>query len=302
MTPDKSSETGLLQTEESRRSFLGKFASGVFAGLVAPAVLGRAEPVAAAPAAAPLGELTPVVDLPEAVDGEHPHQRMAEDLHRALQKPVDQRKWVMLIDLRKCVGCNGCTIACITENKLPPGIAYRPVMTETHGRYPHVARRFIPRPCMQCEKPPCVDVCPVNATWKRSDGIVAIDYDQCIGCRYCITACPYSARSFDAGYFYSDFEGGERQPYELLPSPEYGEERVRAEGGSPIGNTRKCTFCLHRLERGELPACTLTCMGRATYFGDMNDPKSLVSDLIGQPNVMRLKEELGTDPKVFYLT
>lgn len=302
MAPNKSSETGLLQTEESRRSFLGKFTSGVFAGLVAPAVLGRADSAAAAPPAAPVGELTPVVDLPEAVEGEHPHQRMAEDLLRALQKPVDQRKWAMVIDLRKCVGCNGCTIACITENKLPPGMAYRPVMTETHGTYPFVARRFVPRPCLQCENPPCTDVCPVNATWKRADGIVAIDYDKCIGCRYCITACPYSARSFDAGYFYSDFEGGEPQPYELLPSPEYGEARVRANGGSPIGNARKCTFCLHRIEQGELPACTLTCMGRATYFGDMNDPKSLVAELIGQPNVMRLKEELGTDPKVFYLT
>jgi molybdopterin-containing oxidoreductase family iron-sulfur binding subunit len=302
MTPDKSSETGLLPTEESRRSFLGKFSSAVFAGLVAPAVAGQVESAAAAPPAAPPGELTPVIDLPEAVDGEHPHQRMAEDLRRALQKPVDQRKWAMVIDLRKCVGCNGCTIACITENKLPPGMAYRPVMTETHGTYPHVARRFIPRPCMQCENPPCVPVCPVNATWKRSDGIISIDYDQCIGCRYCITACPYSARSFDAGYFYSDFEGGEPQPYELLSSPEYGEDRVRAEGGSPVGNARKCTFCLHRIEQGELPACVLTCMGWATYFGDMNDTKSLVAELIGQPNVMRLKEELGTDPKVFYLT
>jgi len=243
-----------------------------------------------------------VIDLPEAVTGEHPIQRMMEDLQRALQKPVDQRKWAMVIDLRKCVGCNGCTIACITENKLPPGMAYRPVLTENRGTYPHVARQFIPRPCMQCENPPCVPVCSVGATWKRADGIVAIDYDQCIGCRYCITACPYSARSFDSGYFYGDFEGGERQPYELLPSPEYDEDRVRAEGGSPIGNARKCTFCVHRLERGELPACTLTCMGRATYFGDMSDPKSLVSELIGQPNVMRLKEELGTNPKVFYLT
>ena len=299
MNPDKHPETCLPQSEGSRRSFMGKFASGVFAGLIAPAVQGQAEPVDAGPAAAPLGELTPVVDLPEAVDGEHPHQRMAEDLHRALQKPVDQRKWAMVIDLRKCVGCNGCTIACIAENKLPPGMAYRPVQTETEGTYPHVARQFIPRPCMQCENPACVPVCPVDATWKQSDGIVVIDYDKCIGCRLCIPACPYSARSFDAG---SDFDGGERQPYELLPSPEYGEDRVRAERESPIGNVRKCTFCLHRLERGELSACTLTCMGRATYIGDMNDPASLVSELIGQPNVMQLKEELGTDPKVFYLT
>ncbi|MBO9394288.1 MAG: 4Fe-4S dicluster domain-containing protein [Caldilinea sp.] len=226
---------------------------------------------------------------------------MMADLRRALQKPMDQRRWGMVIDLRKCTGCNGCNVACITENKLPPGVTYRPVMIETYGTYPNVARRFIPRPCMQCDNPPCVPVCPVHATWKRSDGITVIDYDKCIGCRYCITACPYAARSFDSGYFYGDFEGGERQPYELLPSPEYGENRNRAEGGSPIGNVRKCHFCIHRIERGELPACTLSCMGRATYFGDLNDPKSLVSELIGQPNVMRLREEMGTQPKVFYL-
>ncbi len=300
MSLDRGSEVGPLASEESRRSFLGKFASVVFAGLVAPAVLGDTEPVRAGPAAQAEG-LVPVVELPEPVEGEHPVQRMMEDLQRALQKPVEQRKWAMVIDLRKCTGCNGCNVACITENKLPPGVTYRPVMTETHGTYPNVARRFVPRPCMQCEDPPCVPVCPVHATWKRADGIVVIDYDQCIGCRYCITACPYSARSFDSGYFYGDFEGGERQPYELLPSPEYGENRTRADGGSPIGNARKCHFCLHRIERGELPACTLSCMGRATYFGDMNDPKSLVSELIGQPNVMRLKEDMGTDPKVFYL-
>jgi molybdopterin-containing oxidoreductase family iron-sulfur binding subunit len=275
----------------------------VFAGLVAPAVLGDA--VAAAPAGTAgtlSADLTPIVELPAPIEGEHPVERMQRDLHRALQKPVDQRKWGMVIDLRKCVGCNGCNIACITENKLPPGITYRPVMTETVGTYPNVARRFIPRPCMHCEEPPCVPVCPVNATYKTPDGVVVIDYATCIGCRYCITACPYSARSFDSGFFYGELEGGDLQPYELLPSPEYGLNINRAEGGSPIGNTRKCHFCIHRVQKGELPACVLSCMGRATYFGDLNDPDSLVSELVGQPNVMRLKEELGTKPQVYYLT
>lgn len=300
MSQKESSEKGFLSNKESRRVFLGKFAGTVFAGLMAPAVAGDVELAEAAPAEAQTG-LVPMLELPEAVEGEHPEERMMADLRRALQKPVDQRRWGMVIDLRKCVGCNGCTVSCIAENKLPPGVVYRTVMTETVGTYPNVARRFVPRPCMQCAEPPCVDVCPVNATWKREDGIITIDYDKCIGCRYCITACPYAARAFDAGYFYGDFEGGERQPYELLPSPEYQESRVRTNGDSPVGNARKCHFCLHRVERGELPACTLSCMGRATFFGDLNDSKSLVAQLAGQPNVMRLKEELGTKPNVFYL-
>lgn len=291
----------LAGDETSRRSFLGKFAGGVFAGLVAPALIGEVRAAHAAPDTQEQPDLAPLPDLPEAIEGEHPVVRMMEDLRRALQKPMAERKWAMVIDLRKCTGCNGCNISCVTENKLPPGVTYRPVMTETQGTYPHVSRRFVPRPCLQCEDPPCVPVCPVRATYKRADGITVIDYERCIGCRYCMTACPYSARYFDFGRFYGDNEGGERQPYELLPTPEYGKNYDRAEGGSPIGNVRKCHFCIHRIERGELPACVLSCMGRATYFGDMNDPASLVSELIAQPNVMRLKEELGTDPKVFYL-
>ncbi|TAK26314.1 MAG: 4Fe-4S dicluster domain-containing protein [Chloroflexota bacterium] len=225
---------------------------------------------------------------------------MQRELQRAIAKPVEQRRWGMVIDLRKCVGCSACTIACKAENRLPPGVVYRPVLEEEIGEYPNVTRRFIPRPCMQCENPPCVPVCPVGATYSRPDGIVEINYDQCIGCRYCITACPYSARTFDYGDSYSNGTPA-RQPYEQLVTYEYGKSYNRAKGDSPVGNARKCTFCLHRLNEGMLPECVTSCIGVATYFGDLNDPDSLVSELAASPNMMRLKEELGTKPRVFYL-
>lgn len=265
-------------------------------------LLGMTGAVNAAPAASP--ETSSHLD-------QDPLERMRADLARAMQKPEADRRWVMVIDLRKCVGCNACTISCVAENHLPPGVVYRPVLEKEIGTFPNVAKRFLPRPCMQCDNPPCVDVCPVSATWKRDDGIVEIDYDQCIGCRYCITACPYNARTFDRGFVYNDesyvdnsvtFVGvTDAEAYEMAAPHEYGEERARKDGRSPIGNARKCHFCLHRLEKGMLPACTTTCIGRATYFGDANDPDSLVADLIASPNVMRLKEELGTEPKVYYL-
>ena len=227
--------------------------------------------------------------------------RMQTELQLALQKPIEQRRWAMGIDLSKCIGCSACTIACVSENKLPPGVVYRPVIEETVGTYPHVSRKFTPRPCMQCDEPPCVPVCPVNATYVRPDGIVAIDYDACIGCRYCVTACPYGARTADFGGAYSEGTPAV-QPYDKGKSHEYSKTRARAEGESPIGNVRKCHFCIHRVEAGMLPACVSTCIGGATFFGDMNDEGSLIHELAGRPTVTRLKEELGTKPKVFYLT
>ena len=261
-------------------------------------------------------EAAPVLRGPEfaltSADGETDIlERMRVELRRALDKPVKERHWVMVIDLRKCVGCHACTIACVAENKLPPGVVYRPVIEEEWGTYPNVGRRFIPRPCMQCDNPPCTPVCPTKATYTNEDGVVVVDYDKCIGCRACLTACPYAARTSDFGLTYTQgmpvadgvILGREQaDDYERIPNFEYGEPRGRDGHDSPIGNARKCHFCLHRVKAGELPACVTTCIGRATMFGDSNDTGSLVSELIAKPNVMRIKEDLGTEPRVYYLT
>ncbi len=251
-------------------------------------------------------------DLPVA-EGEDLLVRMQRELVRAMRKPVEARRWIMVIDTRKCVGCDACTIGCIAENKLPPGVVYRPVVKEELGEYPNVQLRFTPRPCMQCEHPPCVPVCPVKATWRRPDGITVVDYDKCIGCRYCITACPYHARTSDFGEHYTDHvaEGartdgvvmGAQAPYAEQPSHEYAKDWVRTPGtkASPMGNARKCHFCLHRLEVGQLPMCATTCIGRATYFGDANDPESLVTELITRNQTQTLLPHLGTQPRVHYI-
>lgn len=214
-------------------------------------------------------------------------------------------RWGMVIDLRRCVGCKACTIACKAENHTPPGVAYNVVMEEEVGEFPFVTRKFLPRPCMQCSNSSCTFVCPTGATYHRPDGIVVVDYDTCIGCRYCIAACPYGARSFDFGFNYS----ADLNPHERQPSPEYGQNRDRAAGGSPIGNVRKCMFCLHRVVNGLNPACAETCIGHAIHFGDLNDPEATcrlhgekLRELLSTRSHMRLKEELGNDPAVYYLT
>ncbi len=256
---------------------------------------------------------TKQTDWPE-VPGDGPEAdvliRMQGDLRRALAKTAAERRWIMVIDTRKCVGCHACTIACIAENKLPPGVVYRPVTEEEIGTYPLVTRRFTPKPCMQCDKPPCVPVCPVNATYKNDEGVVVMDYDQCIGCRYCITACPYSSRTFDLGLTYTQPVAGTAavllgsdtaDDYERAANYEYGEATPRVDEESPVGNVRKCHFCLHRVKEGMLPECVSTCIGRATMFGDANDAQSVVAGMINGNNVVRLKEEMGTEPRVYYL-
>jgi molybdopterin-containing oxidoreductase family iron-sulfur binding subunit len=207
-------------------------------------------------------------------------------------------RWGMVIDLQKCVGCDSCSVACKAENRTPPGVSYNVVMEEEHGEFPNVTRTNVPRPCMQCENPPCVQVCPVSATYKMDNGVVNIDYDRCIGCRYCMIACPYGARYFDFGENYDDEtdEAGE------ITSPEYGVDRgAREDGKSPIGNVRKCSFCTHRLERGEEPACVETCVGDARNMGDLDDPDSEVSKMADSSRAFQLKESEGTDPNVYYL-
>jgi molybdopterin-containing oxidoreductase family iron-sulfur binding subunit len=217
-------------------------------------------------------------------------------------------RYGMVIDTRRCVGCKACVVACKAENKTPPGVSYTVVVEKALGNRTDDKPLFMTKPCFHCENPPCVNVCPVSATFKRNeDGIVVIDYDRCIGCRYCITACPYGARYFDFGENYPAVS--EETSYERVPSPEYRQFRPRIKGASPIGNVRKCTFCLHlqdkdgRYDRavGRWPACAKTCPGHAIFFGDFNDPESEVSHLLRERTSVRLKEELGTEPNVHYL-
>jgi molybdopterin-containing oxidoreductase family iron-sulfur binding subunit len=217
-----------------------------------------------------------------------------------------KRRYGMVIDTRRCVGCKACVAACKVENKTPPGVAYTVVLDSIMER-PDDKPLFMTKPCFHCETPPCTEVCPVAATFKRSqDGIVVIDYDRCIGCRYCMTACPYGARYFDFGDNYPMAEGTD---YAKLPSPEYGQFRERKAGISPVGNVRKCTLCLHLQDEnglydkaaGRWPACAKTCTGHAIHFGDFNDTESEVSRLLRERQAIRLKEELGTQPNVYYL-
>lgn len=202
---------------------------------------------------------------------------MQEDLHRALDRA--ERRWAMLIDLRRCTACHACTAACVAEQKSPPGIMYRPVYEEESGTFPKVTRRFIPRLCNQCDDPPCVKACPNKgegkATWKDKDGVVMINYTQCIGCGRCVLACPYKARALDGGSFYTEGTP-ELQGYEKAPSWEYGRKWARQGNELPVGTARKCHFCVHRLKVGMLPACVTTCPCRANFFGDPQDPQGLI--------------------------
>ncbi|MFH0786870.1 MAG: 4Fe-4S dicluster domain-containing protein [Pseudomonadota bacterium] len=203
------------------------------------------------------------------------------DIQRVMKKPAPN--WAMLIDLRRCTSCKSCTAGCFVEQKSPPGIIYRPVYEEEMGKFPAVKRRFTPRPCLQCDEPPCVEACPNKgegkATWKStrglSTGIVMINYEQCIGCGRCVIACPYKARNLDAGAFYT--EGTPQvEEYEKAPTWEYNRKWPRIKSNIPYGTARKCHFCLHRLKYGMVPMCVSTCICRANFFGDLEDTESLL--------------------------
>jgi molybdopterin-containing oxidoreductase family iron-sulfur binding subunit len=222
-------------------------------------------------------------------------------------------RWGMVIDLDRCTGCQACVVACKAENNVPvvtPREAqagrlmlWMTVIPEVEGEFPRVRARFTPRPCMQCENPPCVKVCPVQAMTKSPEGIVSHVFARCIGCRFCVQACPYGVTYFNwqAPSWPADLR-------EAL-NPDFA---IR-----PTGVVEMCDFCHHRLQhareearadgrevRGEgeyVPACVQACPARALIFGDLDDPNTAASRLAHSPRAFRMLEDLGTAPKVYYL-
>jgi molybdopterin-containing oxidoreductase family iron-sulfur binding subunit len=196
----------------------------------------------------------------------------------------------MVIDLDRCIGCNACTVACKIENGTPPDHYWARVYTEEAGTYPDVKTTYVPVLCNHCEDAPCVTVCPTGASYKRKDGIVLVNQHACIGCRFCMMACPYASRFYlrhgtlEAGYH------GERTAFEDAKWDAFTE-----------GTVTKCTFCAHRVDDGLEPACVVTCPTDARIFGDLEDPESKPSTLIRERGGKQPLAELGTNPSVYYV-
>ncbi|MFI5143235.1 MAG: 4Fe-4S dicluster domain-containing protein [Thermoanaerobaculales bacterium] len=222
-------------------------------------------------------------------------------------------RWGMVIDLERCTGCGACMAACHQENNLPTAgrsetveesraFHWIKLMPQRSGAYPNVSLRFLPQPCFHCDNPPCVRVCPVQATYLSSEGIVGQIYGRCIGCRYCMAGCPYSAKVFN--WYAPNWPGQTKK----RTNPDVS---LR-----PKGVVEKCTFCHHRiikaredariaghgLRDGDVtPACAESCPTQAIIFGDLELANSRVSQLAQDPRAFRLHDDLGTRPKVIYL-
>ncbi len=296
----------------TRRGFL-RMATGVIGGAAAVAAAVR-----------PLTELTadsiPSVEqflqkhfkemTPE--EKQEALQRIARDVERkygvranvSAPDPIPGVQFVYALNLSRCIGCRRCVHACVAENNQSrsPEIQYIRVIEMPRGTLdleqgnhhydrptvPDENHFYLPVQCHQCDDPPCVKVCPVEATWKEPDGIVVIDYDWCIGCRYCEAACPYWARRFN-------FAEPTIKPEDINRDMSYLSNRPR-----PRGVMEKCHFCLHRTRKGLMPACLEACPVGARKFGNILDPESEVSQILKTKRVFVLKEEVGTLPRFFY--
>ncbi len=204
-------------------------------------------------------------------------------------------KYGMVIDLKRCIGCNTCAMACKIANYTPEGVMWNRILTEggaeqdtPEGVYPTLRMGHVPVSCQHCENPACVKVCPVGATYKDPEtGVVRQDYDKCIGCRMCMAACPYTGvRSFN------------------WEEPSYAVDVIFGDADAAPHQkhvVEKCTFCYQRLSRGETPACMELCPGRARFWGDLDDPESEVATLVRERPHRQLLADEGTKPSVYYL-
>lgn len=221
-------------------------------------------------------------------------------------KAIPDVKFGYGLELSRCIGCRRCVYACVKENNQSRAnqIHWITVLRFKQGEkwadlensekyyssklVPEEGVFYMPVQCQQCENPPCVKACPTQATWKEPDGIVVIDYNWCIGCRYCMTACPYGARRFN-------WAKPDIPQNELNPETHYLGNRPRVKGV-----VEKCTFCIQRTRLGKLPACVEVCPVGARKFGNLLDPKSEIRYLMSNKRVFRLKEDLNTNPKFYY--
>ena len=219
-------------------------------------------------------------------------------------KALDGVQFSYALNLSRCIGCRRCVHACVDENNQSesPELQYIRVLEMPQGtidmeqgnhdydrpQVPGDDVYYMPVQCHQCENPPCVKVCPVEATWQEKDGITVIDYDWCIGCRYCEAACPYWARRFN-------FSEPKIPKEKLNPNMAYLSNRPRSKGVM-----EKCTFCLQRTREGMYPACLEVCPTGSRTFGNVLDPKSEISYILKHKRVFVLKEEVGTLPRFFY--
>lgn len=198
----------------------------------------------------------------------------------------------MMLDLDRCVACGGCVMACKRVNGTLGDVYWCNVYTAEVGTYPNARLKSMPMGCMHCEEAPCVKHCPTGASYRTDDGFVLVDQEKCIGCRACVSACPYNARHlnlFDPveNPYWGD--GQEQMPFEKITT-----------AGHIKGTAEKCVFCHDRVKEGIEPACVRTCVSSARIFGDLDDPNSEISKTIQLRKAKPLAVELGTKPSVYY--
>ena len=253
-------------TDQSRRAFLGKVGAATALGVGGMALMGK----------------------------------IASQQLEASEAPTvndpNTKRWGMVIDMSKCEeDCNDCSVACHTKHNVPDHgnpkdevkwiwkEKYKNVFTSKSHQFGDMDKPFLTL-CNHCENPPCVRVCPTQATFKRDDGIVQMDFHRCIGCRFCMAGCPYGSRSFNW----------------IDPRPNIKEMNPDFPSRSR-GVVEKCNFCAERLDRGEQPHCEVACDKGVVTFGNLNDPESNVRKLLAEQNTIQRKPELGTKPSVFYI-
>ena len=205
-------------------------------------------------------------------------------------------RYGFVIDLKRCYGCYSCQVACKAANHTPKGIDWAKCHQAEVGTYPSAQRQILPTLCMQCSEPECMHVCPTGATQQNEFGVVFVDKEMCMGCRYCLMACPYGQRHTTPAWdSYFPHHDGEMDAYQS-----YAKGLWEAKGG--YGIATKCDFCTDRVAEGKQPACVQSCPAKARYFGDLDDPESEISILIRRERGFQLNPEFGTDPACYYLS